>query len=476
MIKFRSQAVLAFSFFLVILVGGSGVFYLLFAEDYYIARKKKVMNQAYEQVKSVDLSELASEGNEVLQELEDESFSVIICDEEFQLIYASKAWSVKALIGQMKERQEQYVPDAEAVYQKDIIRKPISLYGLVLQEDELYYVYLYEYTTVIRRSIDYVNRFLIGVLGVALLAGSAFAWIVAGKIAGPIEQIRQVSEKIAGGDLSARIVKRMPNYELIQLKTSINQMADKIQKDMNDLNNYNYLLLHQNRSMVEFEENRKKFVRNVTHELKTPLAIISSQVEMLEIEQGGENQEYYYQSIMEEIEKMSKLISNLLHSSFEESPVPNPQMGRGDLSETLSGLLPQYEIWLRSKGLVCRTELEEGCFAVFDETEMELAVNNYLLNATSHARKGGIVRISLKKEEETVCLSVYNEGPGILPEEQDQIWNRYYQSGTGEKGAHPGEVGLGLYIVKDIVRLHQGSCGVVNRENGVEFWFRIPRA
>ena len=79
-----------------------------------------------------------------------------------------------------------------------------------------------------------------------------------------------------------------------QLAGNINHMADKIQRDINDLNNYNYLLLKQNRDMAEFEDLRKKLVSSITHELKTPLAIISSQVELLQYEYDESKKDYYF--------------------------------------------------------------------------------------------------------------------------------------------------------------------------------------
>lgn len=99
-------------------------------------------------------------------------------------------------------------------------------------------------------------------------------------------------------------------------------MEGKIQQNINDLNNYNYLLLRQNRDMAEFEDMRKKLVSNITHELKTPLAIISSQVELLQYEYDETKKDYYFSSILDEIDKMSLLISSILQNSRMGKPDP----------------------------------------------------------------------------------------------------------------------------------------------------------
>lgn len=101
-------------------------------------------------------------------------------------------------------------------------------------------------------------------------------------------------------DFSKHLPEQSRLNELGELSSEINLMEDKIQQNINDLNNYNYLLLRQNRDMAEFEDMRKKLVSNITHELKTPLAIISSQVELLQYEYDETKKDYYFTSILEE--------------------------------------------------------------------------------------------------------------------------------------------------------------------------------
>ena len=113
-------------------------------------------------------------------------------------------------------------------------------------------------------------------------------------------------------------------------------MEDKIQQNINDLNNYNYLLLRQNRDMAEFEDMRKKLVSNITHELKTPLAIISSQVELLQYEYDETKKDYYFTSILEETDKMSRLISSILQNSKMENKIQQASLRWTSLSALTS--------------------------------------------------------------------------------------------------------------------------------------------
>lgn len=475
--KLRTQTVIAFCLFLTIMLGGAGIFYFLFAEDYYVSKKKSLMNTAFENVKLLDLDTIDYDKDPSIASLENESFSVIICDESFHQIYSSKIWNPEETIQTtMLPAKLLFSTDAHAVYQEDSSRKPIRLYGLIRQDARDYYIYIYENTTTIRRSIRYVNSFLNGILLVALVLGSAFAWVICSQIVNPIQKITRVAQKITENDFSVRASESIHSYELQNLAQSINQMADKIQRDINDLNNYNYLLLRQNRNMAEFEKARKNIVSTATHELKTPLAIISSQVEMLQYEYDDSQKDYYFSSIMEEIEKMSGLISNILHNSFQYESLPDTLMARDNLSVLFETLLPKYKIWMSASNIPFTSSVQEDCFAVFDAVQIEQAVNNYIMNACGHTKPGRQITLTLRQDEDSIYCSVYNEGNAIPAEEQSRIWMSFYQAETQKKNTSSHEIGLGLFIVKDIINLHHGTCGVFNCRKGVEFWFRLPKA
>lgn len=474
--KLRTQAVVAFCLFLVIVLGGASIFYFLFAEDYYVEKKKSLMNTAFQDLRQLDLDNVAYENDTSITSLENESFSLIICDENFEQVYSSKIRSTDDSIQYiMIPARDRFSEDASAVYEKDVYRKPVSLYGLIRQDGHTYYIYIYENTYSIRKSINYVNHFLMMTLLVALILGSGFAWLICSQIVKPVVRISNVAKKISENDFSVRASESIPSFELQQLAKNINQMADKIQRDINDLNNYNYLLLRQNRNMAEFEDIRKTIVSKMTHELKTPLAIISSQVEMLQYEYDDTKKDYYFSSIMEEIEKMSGLISNILNNSFTDSSLPSTLMARDDLSVLLDTLIPKYTCWMTSSNIRFTTSVQEDCFAVFDPMQIEQVINNYIMNAWNHTKPGHQIILTLRQDEESLYCSVYNEGSHIPETEQEHIWKSFYQADQQNSGSST-EIGLGLFIVRDIIRLHRGTCGVFNCRKGVEFWFRLPKA
>lgn len=472
--KLRTQIVMAFNIFLLLVMGAFMLFYFFFAEDYYIMRKERVMNEAYDAIHQFDLAQIAPENEAAMQALEEESFSVIICNEQFDLVYSSRSRDNEELIEtQVKSRKDEYKTDGEAVYFEKERWKPIALRGLISKDGQDFYVYIYENTWIMQKNISYVNHFLSEVFIVMVFLGTVFAFALATWIVKPVEKIQKVANKLAQNDFSARIPDHQPNNEVGKLAEDINSMAEKIQRNINDLNNYNYLLLRQNRDMAEFEEMRKKLVGNITHQLKTPLAIISSQVELLQFEYDTDKKEYYFSSIMEEIDKMSQLISSILQNSKMEHEMQNLTLCETNLSDMLLDLLPKYEAWFSSAKIRFSAEIESDCIAEVDRMQIEQAVNNFMMNARRYTRPGRFVKLTLRSEGAEQYLSVYNDGDGIAEDELERIWMGFYQTG-GPKKDSALEIGLGLYIVKDIMHHHGGTCGAVNRKKGVEFWLRIP--
>lgn len=473
--KLRPQLILAFDLFFLLVVGGVMLFYMFFAEDYYLKNKMENINLTFEQVQQYDLDELSLEDDDVFLPFEEESFSMLICNDQFESIYSKNYKVTDALIQEnILEKLDLYSADAVATYHESEHGKPLYLHGLISQGNQNFYVYIYESTRVLRRSIRYVNHFLREILVVVLVLGSLFAFCLATWIVKPVARIQKAANRLAKNDFSVRLPDKQPRNELGQLSVDINQMADKIQRDINDLSNYNYLLLRQNRNMAEFEDMRKKLVSSFTHELKTPLAIISSQLELLQYEYNTDKKDYYFSSIMEEIDKMSKLISTILQNSKMENQLQHTELLWSNLSEIVTELLPKYENWLSARKIRFTSSVEEDCSAYLDRLQMEQAINNYMMNAVRHTKPGRNVHLTLRSEEDTLYLSIYNDGPRLPAQELDRVWTSFYQSGktTSDGGT---EIGLGLYIVKDILSHHHGSCGVMNREQGVEFWMRLPK-
>ena len=133
----------------------------------------------------------------------------------------------------------------------------------------------------------------------------------------------------------------------------------------------------------------------------------------------------------------------------------------------------RYDGLAKKKRIHLESFLGEDCIVHGDREYVEQAVNNYMMNAMEHTEIGGIIRVTLRKEQDAVRVGVYNSGKQIPEKDVQHIWNGFYTKNRKES-TECSHAGLGLYIVQSVVTMHNGKYGVENLAEGVEFWFTIP--
>ena len=277
----------------------------------------------------------------------------------------------------------------------------------------------------IRESVTISNQFLIYITLVIGGIGCVFAWVFA----------RQISLKNA-------------NYEL--------------QKDIE--------------KKEKLESMRTEFIGNVSHELKTPIALIQGYAEGLKegISDDPESRAFYCEVIMDEANKMNQLVKNLLTLNQLEFGEEEVAFERFDIVELIQGVLQSIEILIGQKQAEVRFKAEQPVYVWADEFKVEQVVRNYLSNALNHLDNERIIdiRLTAREDVQKVRVSVFNTGPQILKEDKEQIWNKFYKvdkARTREYGGH----GIGLSIVRAIMESFHQEYGVDNYENGVAFWFEL---
>ena len=221
----------------------------------------------------------------------------------------------------------------------------------------------------------------------------------------------------------------------------------------------------------DLDEAERNITAKITHQLKTPLAIISSQIELNHEESDPEKREYYYNSIMDEIDKLSLLISEILQSIRGAQQDSGFVICRQPISANVTVLCQKYENWVAASNIRFKSEIEDDVFVECDWIQIEQVLHNYMMNAFKHTKAGKTISLSLRKERDDVYIGVHNEGEWVPAADMERVWKSYYQ-GAGEQSDT--EIGLGLYIVKDIMKKHHGSYGLFNDKTGVEFYLRLP--
>ena len=282
-----------------------------------------------------------------------------------------------------------------------------------------------------------------------------------------MKKVTDVAKNISKNNLSVRYQGKIHKNEIGELALSVNKMADTIQKNIDHLENYNFVLREDNQYMMEYEQSRRILLRNITHDLKTPLAVISSQVEMIRTCSEQEKKDYYYESAMEEISKMSHMISEVLQMTVDERRIISKESKNLNISNIISELCDNNNAYIKSCKLKLIKDITPNLRLNTIREYMEFVFRNYLSNAVQNAEANSAIIVSLKECVGAVRLSIENSGKHIPDEMKDKIWTETFTS-SAEGSSNSG---LGLYIVKEISLIEHARCGFDNTETGVRFWF-----
>ena len=386
----------------------------------YAVLKTRTIYQLYDELENMKLSDLDDDDIDTLNEFQKEKFEVMVTDEDFQKIYTSRTAVSRDYIDRyIKNRQEEYTENAKVMQRNLELRHVLILKGKIIDDGHTFYVYIKKD---VQSGIDIIKGTTIYFLVIIMVA--IFLYYVLSK-KGEWEKEKQSKQS---------------DYQLL--------------------------------------ESQREFVANISHELKTPLAVVSSQVEMLEIAGDKIDRTYYYSSIHEELDKMSRMVGELLDFSMLDNQMSAMEMSRVNVSEMVEYLLLRYDAVFRKNEIKIEQNVEKKCLVYGNRMYLERAANNYLMNAFQHTEQGKCIRVTLKKVKKRIRLEVYNDGELIKEDQIEHIWDSFYTTSqkktpvTSENNVR--NVGLGLFVVRKIVTKHKGTCGVSIQENGVLFWIQIP--
>ena len=219
---------------------------------------------------------------------------------------------------------------------------------------------------------------------------------------------------------------------------------------------------------------RTEFLGNVSHELKTPIALIQGYAEGLKegVSDDIESREFYCDVIMDEANKMNQMVRNLLTLNQLEFGKEEITFERFDIVELVRGVIQSCDILIQQKGVKINFVMEESVYVWADEFKAEQVIRNYISNALNHVTGENIIEIKIVKKEETVRVSVFNTGSPIPEEDIGHIWDKFYKVDKARTREYGGN-GIGLSIVKAIMESFHKEYGVKNYDNGVEFFMEL---
>ena len=471
----KGKMVLFQGMMLVVVLSVLLILFLSGAQGYYYHSKMKLMNQVFNRLHEKDLEKL-KDGDSKIVNFEEQKLRFVIADENFRQIYVSANGKGKGAVidgRSAKAKIKGGIIDKVNRFHEDEFKtvnckRRIKGRGIIKQGNHKYYVYIYEIKTTKNILFSYYAIFFTIVVLIAAAIGMIVSMIIANRISKPIKQIELNTRLAVKNDYNVKIDENQEFKELSGLAESINTMIIQIRNQIE--------ILEEEIARKEQAENiQKQFVNNVSHEMKTPLAIIFTQVEMIQYLNDEEKREEYCKSIIEETENMSQMINDMISIFSVQYENENLTVENENVSDVVRKICGEYKKLFDSNNIVLREEYDIDTYAQINGKLLKQAVSNYVSNAIKHSDEKSQVTVRVLDLNETVRVEVENMGKHIDESYKDKIWDIFYSGDAnetlnGQKGS-----GLGLYLVKSIAKLHNAEYGFENTDNGVIFYITLKK-
>lgn len=343
-------------------------------------------------------------------------------------------------------RVKNYEGETYYIYDKEVHRRgqdPLWVRGVISLSDEKYTL----------NSILKTNLLLTIAL---ILAAAVGGYLILKRALRPVDQMSRTAKEISESkDLSRRIGLQRGNDEFTRLATTFDAMLDRIQQIL---------------------AREKQFTSDASHELRTPVAVITSECEyMLECAKNPEEFRESATAVKRQTDKMSKLISELLTLSRMDNHTQQITMEDVDISELLSFVCDEQED-IHPGSIRMLREITPGITASADRFLLARLFINLIANAYQYGRENGEIHVVLTEDANTVTFSVADNGIGISAEDLPRIWERFYQADAARSGGENNSMGLGLSMVQWIADCHKGTVTAESKPGaGSTFTFTMPK-
>ena len=274
-------------------------------------------------------------------------------------------------------------------------------------------------------------------------------------------------------DFEARYKGKSKN-EFALLGENINKLSDSLEGTISELKTANNELKKDIEKKEAIDEMRKEFLSNVSHELKTPIALIQGYAEGLQVgvNDDEESKDFYCEVIMDEAAKMNHMVQRLMTLNQLEFGNDTVAMERFDIVNMIQNYIQSSQILTSQKNIEVRMQEYQPMFVWADEFKTEEVFANYFSNAINPCNGKKIIDIKLVEKDKKVIVSVFNTGEPIPEEAISHVWEKFYKVDKARTREYGGS-GVGLSIVKAIAESMNLEYGVKNYTNGVFFWFEL---
>ena len=371
-----------------------------------------------------------------------------LVDSDNNLLYGEMPFLLKSTEGFKDNSIEtiEYNGQTYFVYEKKLTGKNLEglwLRGIVSEEESTYMI----------DSIWGIEKWFLPLLYLITLLGG---FVITTRAFLPVEKISMATNHIISGkDLTKRIDIGEGKDEIHLLAGTINNMLDRLETSF---------------------KTEKQFTSDASHELRTPLSVIKAHTEFaLEFAESEEDYKEALEVINRQGDKMSALLSQLLFFTRLEQSNRKVELKAGNLSDLVQSIFDDRYLVLQGKREFV-SSIEDGIIACYDESLLSRLIDNLLDNAEKYSEEGSTIRIKLWNAGSSIKLSIEDSGKGILPENLDKIWNRFFREDESRSETFGTSFGLGLSMVKEITSIHNATIEVDSQINvGSTFTLTLPK-
>ncbi|BCA33869.1 MULTISPECIES: sensor histidine kinase [Bacillus cereus group] len=349
-------------------------------------------------------------------------------------------------------------------YEKNDIKyklliKPIEKDGSVT------YIYAMASLQPVDEAVQMVQDYYIYIIAFVVVLIFLASFYYSKQIAKPLLKINDTTKKIAQLDFTEKIPITSKD-EIGDLSKNINVLSNKLHSHIGQLEED----IEKERKL---ENTRKEFISGVSHELKTPLSIMKSCISILKDGVAEHKKEYYFQAMEREVDKMDTLILDMLELAKFESGTYKMKKSSFYIDTVIEDICEHLSVEIEKKELHVHKNIH-SFEVIANQGRIEQVIVNFITNAIRYTPNKEDIIISTIDEKDRIKVCIENKGTHIEEEQLDKIWDRFYRVDTARQRSQGG-TGLGLAISKNILELHDAEYGVKNTEDGVLFYFYLPK-
>lgn len=442
------------------IIGGFAITNTVYLEKFYITNKKD---------KLIEMGKVITDPNYIVDfrnlEVQNNAEIRIKKLEQLDSYYYKKQLSAEEIEGIKNS-----LADREPIFKTfsfDDYRGTVLVLFMAYKTDR--YLEIVTPLSLIQEGLEVSVNYHLQIIILAFIIGSSMAFIFSKAMVSPILELKEITQKISKLDFGRKFEENRTD-EIGELGEAINKMGETLEKNIDEINRVNLKLMEDIEKEKKIDKLRKEFVACVSHELKTPIAIIQGYAQgLMENVANEEDRNFYCEVIIEESYKMDSLVKELLLISQIEAGYFKMQIEKNNIYQMVNDIIDKYS----TQAVKIKYIGNKDVMAYCDEKYLDRVLDNLIGNAIKYTTGTSPITVKIEEEESKCKVIVSNESEHLTDKDLETIWNPFVRldSAIGKEGH-----GLGLAIVAGILENHKSRYGVyISEGNIVNFWFELNK-